>query len=349
MEEKKASTGEVPEGEWQSNTTCAITAAKEDEFKEREISFMGVGYESVFHFGVTEWMKKNSIIPGNFAKVYATSGACIPAILWFCGIGFEKFSEWLRSPHEKTLQATCKNMRDLLESSLPENAHEIADGKFHIWVTEKVSQAKGIKPGEAIPLTDELLSKGIEVWDKLERKFISKFSSRTELIDFIEASCYIPTVTKKDSTFMKIGEREFQFSGTDFMFCQQEPNVVQISSSLAVPAVSGGLTIQRKEIDCPFDLPSEATSPLIVKQGYYACEKFRSLIESFLSRDFTEDDIKRLKEKISKKHAQEETEKDASKEKSPHSENLQKEAEPTKEESPTHPIVTSDKDSEEAV
>jgi hypothetical protein len=235
--------------------------------EENEISFLGIGYESFFHFGVIDWMTKNSITPKSFSKVYATCGGCIPAILWLCDVGFEKFSEWIKTPQKKSIQATCENLKNLLNSVLPQNAHEIASGKFHVWVSKYIPESEEGK-GDV----------------DFERLFISSFATRDQLLDFIEASCYVPSVTKPTVSLIKIGEHSYQFSGTDNMFPNQGHNVFQVSSSPAIPAFSGGLCLQFYDVECPFDIPSQEKSLPLVKKGYLACEENNSLINLFLKR-----------------------------------------------------------------
>ena len=123
-----------------------------------------------FHIGAAKCLTENLLLNSD-TPLAGTSGGSVLVVCVRCGIPFDKLEQMyiecvsdLRK--NGTIGRASVVLRRFLESSLPDNAHELCSGSVYIGVTELLPHPR--------------------------YKLVSSFASRTDLIHTILSSCHIP-------------------------------------------------------------------------------------------------------------------------------------------------------------
>lgn len=144
----------------------------------KSISFSGGGWKAFYHVGVFNGLKE--IAPEYMKDItyIGTSMGAFIAVMCCCDIDFYdkvipltiKMANKYRTNFFNNLTHMGQNIRTICDECLPLNAHKIVSGRCYIVIT-KIT------------------------WSGINKKIINKFKSRTDLIDAIVASMYIPLWT----------------------------------------------------------------------------------------------------------------------------------------------------------
>jgi len=143
------------------------------------LAFCGCGFLGLYHTGVVAALRthaKNGML-ARTDKIGGASAGALHAAMIACDVGIEpslefgvRAAEKIRANFYKIPWADLdKEVRDSLETSLPQNAHILATSRLFVSITTVGMNGQRI--------TNEV---------------ISEFSSRAELIDVLAKSCYIP-------------------------------------------------------------------------------------------------------------------------------------------------------------
>lgn len=139
------------------------------------LAFCGCGFLGLYHTGVVAALRthaKNGMMKRT-EKIGGASAGALHAAMIACDVPIEPSLEFgvraatkIRDNMHKIPWADLdKEVRDCLETSLPENAHILATSRLFISIT---------------------------IFPEMTNEIISTFNSRADLIDVLAKSCYIP-------------------------------------------------------------------------------------------------------------------------------------------------------------
>jgi len=147
--------------------------------KNINLLLSGGGLGSFYHVGIVklldEYCHNNSI---NINKIYCVSGGAMIAVLYMNGLDVNLFSDIyneIKNDPQKCSLYLVDILRHYLETYLDDDCHIKCTNKLYIFVYEWKSRRN------------------------FERKVISKFTSKDDLINIVIASCTISYITAKSS------------------------------------------------------------------------------------------------------------------------------------------------------
>lgn len=154
--------------------------------KNINILLSGGGLGSFYHSGIIKlvdgYCRDNGI---NINNIYCVSGGAMMGVLYLNGVDVNMFSKIyneIKNDPEKKSQYLVDTLKSYLEIYLDDDCHIKCTDKLHIFVYEWKSRRN------------------------FERKIISKFDSKDDLINAVIASCTISYITSKNSHHLYNGK-----------------------------------------------------------------------------------------------------------------------------------------------
>jgi hypothetical protein len=138
------------------------------------ISFSGGALNVAYHIGAYNRLKRSKLLNNEELIFAGTSSGSIMAVSCACNIDIERiFVSNLRFMNSS--QAFCSIIRKILTKELPENAHILCNNKVKICMTRQ---------------------------NNLTPLYVSKFSSKSDVINAVIGSCFIPKMTSSNLKYI---------------------------------------------------------------------------------------------------------------------------------------------------